>query len=133
MNETPTSGPMNRSRTHQELDQASSRHSFSTSQRNGGLGERKEDLLQVFERQRGAARAGHLCQLLDGAFPADVAAAEEHEAVAEAGGVADLVDREEQRPASLGVGAQRGGDVADLAEIESVEGLVDEEGGLRRE
>src|SRR4051812_34919647 len=132
MKETPTSGPMNRSSTHQELDQTSSRHSFSSSHRNGGLGERKEDLLQVFERQGCAASAGHLCQLLDRAFAANMPAAEEHEAVAEAGRIADLVDREEQSPASGGMGAQGGGDVAGLAEIEAVEGLVDEEGRLRR-
>jgi hypothetical protein len=42
MNDTPTSGPMARSRIHHERDATSSRHSFLTSQTK--LREGKEDL-----------------------------------------------------------------------------------------
>jgi len=53
MNDTPTRGPMPRSSTHHDLDTRSSRISLSSSQRNGGLRERKEYLFQVSTWLRG--------------------------------------------------------------------------------
>jgi hypothetical protein len=47
MKDIPTRGPISRSNTHHAREAISSRHSFSSSQRNGGLGERKEHLFEV--------------------------------------------------------------------------------------
>src|SRR3982750_2539990 len=98
MKDTPTSGPISTSITHHARDESSSRHSFSISQANGDLRERKEDL---FKRRRTpriqGARRRMLGKPVDGAFAADAAAAQEHEAVAHARGIGNLVDREEQR------------------------------------
>src|SRR3954468_102264 len=111
MKDTPTSGPISTSITHQVRDESSSRHSFSISQANGDLRERKEDL---FKRRRTrrirGARRRMLRELVDGALAADAPAAQEHEAVAHARGVGNLVDREEQRAALCRMIAQRGAD-----------------------
>src|SRR2546428_11637729 len=102
MNVTPTSGPITSSITHQDREATSSRHSFSTSQRQAGLRaarfgapstlrERKEDLFEVVAG-RGAARRGDRGELLQRAFAADAPAAQEHEAIADASRIRDLVD-----------------------------------------
>src|SRR5579859_3375526 len=103
MKETPTSGPMAMSSTHQDREASSSRASLATSQATG-LRERKEDLFEIV-----AGAIGFGGEFGDGAFAADASAAEEDEAIAEAGGVGDLVDREEQRSPASGVGPQSGG------------------------
>src|SRR5437016_965491 len=133
MKDTPTSGPMPRSSTHHARDTRSSRHSLSTSHRTGQanrlphLGERKEHLFQIFRRlcQRGELRHGTLT--------AHTAAGEQHEAIAVAGSVADLVDGEEDRASEIGVGTKRSGDVARQATVEAGAGLGEEEGGTRSE
>jgi hypothetical protein len=89
------------------------------------LGEGKEDLLQVV-----AGAAGLSGQFLYCAFAADLALIQEYEAVAEAGGVVDLVDGEEEGAAGGGVTAEGGGYVAGLAEVQAFEGFVNEERGL---
>src|SRR5215212_9381794 len=107
MNETPTSGPMTASITHHERDDSSSRQSFSSSQRKGGLGKRKEQIFQVRGVRRGSRRRHSLPELLDRPFAADAAGAQQDEPIADPRRVADLVDREEQRAARRGVVAQR--------------------------
>src|SRR5689334_9534316 len=119
MNETPTSGPIRTSRTHHARDASSSRHSLSSSQTNGRLRERKEQLFQV----RRSRRVGALGELGNGAFAAHAAAAQQHEAVAYACGVGDLMNREEQRATVGGMIAQRGAHVTRLPQIEAVERL----------
>ncbi len=47
MKETPTSGPVSRSITQKARAESSSRHSFSSSQVQGALGEGKEDLFEI--------------------------------------------------------------------------------------
>src|SRR4051794_41185963 len=85
MNDTPTSGPIAASITHQARDTTSSRHSFATSHPNADLREGKKDLFEV----RGRRVA---LQLRQRAFAAHAAAAQEHESIADAFGVADLMD-----------------------------------------
>src|SRR5262252_7053524 len=119
MNEMPTSGPMSASITHQARDASSSRHSLASSHANrstaltAGLGPRKHGLLEI------------AAQLVDRAFPFDASAAQQHEAIAHAGGVRDLVNRQEQRPPRRRVIAERRADLARLPKVEPVEGLVD--------
>jgi hypothetical protein len=48
MKDTPTSGPITASITHQERELISSRHSFLTSHRHALLREGKEDLLKIW-------------------------------------------------------------------------------------
>src|SRR5262245_49584312 len=99
MNETPTSGPINRSITHQAREAIRSRHSLSTSHMNGVLREGKNDVLQIARRDRRAPFPGRdTGQLVERALAAHVTAAQQHEAVAHARGVGDLVYREKERP-----------------------------------
>src|ERR1041385_7351994 len=124
MNETPTSGPMPISSTHQARDTSSSRHSFASSQTNGAaplcaaLGERKKHLFEIVGIFRGLRR-----QLRYRSLASHASAAQQHEAVAEARRFADLVNREEQRPAAPGMGAQCRGDLARLPQVEPIERL----------
>src|SRR6187549_4037578 len=104
MNDTPTSGPISTSITHHDRDAIRSRHSLRTSQPNA-LGERKHDLFE--SGRRGASCAGNLRELVERAFAAGTAAADQHEAIADADGVADLMDRQEQRAPRGGVVAER--------------------------
>src|SRR4051812_26372341 len=106
MNVTPTSGPIARSSTHNARDATSSRYSFLSNHTYGRpappadarLGERKEHLFEVvvLNRRSGACR-GEPRQFRERAFAARAPAAEQHEAVADARGVTNLVDRQEQR------------------------------------
>src|SRR3954465_4778810 len=114
MKDTPASGPMHSSSTHQDRETISSRHSFSRSQKKGGLRERKEDLFQILRRRRGTARGGQRRKFGDCAFAAYSAAAEQDEAVADARGLADLVNGEEERAPAGGVPAEGGRDIACL-------------------
>ena len=72
-------------------------------------------------------------KLRAGALAADAPAAEEDEAITEARRVADLVDGEEERASAGGVHAQCCRDIAGLAQVETLERLVDQQGGLGRE
>ena len=86
----------------------SSRHSLSQQPANGGLREGKDDLLERRPPAGAPARGRQtLASSCHRAFAAHAAAAEQHEAVADARGVADLMDREEQRAARGRVLAQR--------------------------
>ena len=64
---------------------------------------------------------------VDRAFAADAAAAQQHEPIAEARRIADLMDRQEQRPPARRVGAQAAAMSRRLAQVEAVERLVDEQ------
>ena len=72
-------------------------------------------------------------QLVERAFAAHASAAQQDEPIADARGVADLVDREEERPPGGGVRAQRGADLARLPQVEPIERLVGQEQRLRRQ
>src|SRR5581483_1357589 len=126
MNDTPTSGPIATSITHQERDATSSRASFSTSHEKADLRERKEGALEGV----GLRAAGDLAER---PVTAHAAAAEQDEAVAPAGRVGDLVDREEERPAARREPAERGADLARLLQVESVERFVGEQDRRRRQ
>src|SRR5207237_10756394 len=126
MNDTPTSGPIASSITHHDFDAASSRRSLSSSHTNADLRERKEDLLEIRGRRR-AARGGERRQLGGRPLAADAAGAQEHETVADASGVGDLVNREKERASGGGVRAERARDVARLSQIQAVERLVGEQ------
>src|SRR5579864_5452975 len=131
MNDTPTRGPMASNMTHQAREATSSRHSLSSNQTNGDLGEGKKHLFEI--RRREAARSGSAGQLVPGAFTADAAAAQEHEPIADARRIVDLMDREEQRPPAARVSAQRRGDRARLTQVKALEWLVGEKNWLRRQ
>jgi hypothetical protein len=73
------------------------------------------------------------CELLDRSFAAPAAAAEKHEPIAHARRVGNLMDREKQRAPRRGVIAQRGADLARLAQIEAVERLVAQQDRMRRQ
>src|SRR2546423_2805103 len=158
MNVTPTSGPIASSSTHHAREATSSRYSFRSSQRkadakaakgakknswlffacfalfalNDCSGERKEYFFEVVARAA-APRSGHRGELLQRAFTARAAATQQHEPIADARGVANLVNRQEHRPPSRGVRAQRLRDVAALAEVETLERLVGEQQWLRHQ
>src|SRR6476620_8579542 len=98
MNDRPTSGPTQASIAQKERAAISSRHSLRNSQTTGlprqsgerserlataGLSrKRKEDLLEIDGRRARSARWGERGKLLDRAFAAHAAAAQEHKAVA---------------------------------------------------
>src|SRR5262249_49891120 len=108
--------------TQNERAASSSRHSLKSSQRQG-LGERKKDLFQGPSALLSSRRR----QLRQRAFTPDAARAQQNEAIADAGSLADLMDGEEQRPSTLHLGAQGRRDLPRLPEVEPVEGLVDEQ------
>src|SRR5262245_56485774 len=125
----PTSAPVTMRRSQNARDAASSRNSFARSQRHS-LREGKEHLLdpRALRRRKTRARA----QLVEGPFSGYAPRAQQHETVADALGVAELMDREEER-AVLCVLAQHRHDVARLSEIETVEGFVEHEQRVRRQ
>src|SRR5580658_5893829 len=118
MNEAPTSGPMPSSRTHQALETTSSRHSLSSSQSHvrkeswlaagpeARLGKRKKYLFQVFVGSRPVSRFRQRRQFRNRPLAAYAPAAQQHEPVAEARRVADLMNREEECPSAGRVRAQ---------------------------
>src|SRR5450759_5241558 len=95
------------------------------------LREGKEDLLESGVGRIGETSEG--AKFGQRAHAHDAAAAEEHQAVAHAGGIDQLVNRDEEGAAARGDGAQERNDVASLAKIEAVEGFVQQQQGLRRE
>src|SRR3954471_7914955 len=72
-------------------------------------------------------------QIVERAFAANPPAAQEHETIADASGVGDLMNRQHQRASAGGVVAQRRGDLTGLAQIEPFERFVGEKHGLRRQ
>src|SRR5215203_6770674 len=91
MNETPTSGPMRTSMTHQDVDAISARHSLRSSHASG-LCERKEHLFEVrASRRRCPAR-----QIIERPLAANASAAQEEESIAHQLCFGDLVNREEE-------------------------------------
>src|SRR6476659_630795 len=130
MNEMPTSGPISASISHQARDASNSRQSFTRSQTTA-LRERKHRLLEI-----GCGRpdvAGLRAELVTRAVAADPAAAEQHEAIAHAGGIADLMNREEERAAGGRMAPQGVADLPGLPKIEPIERLVHEQQRLRRD
>src|SRR5262245_10772003 len=111
---------------------ASSRSSLASRGRSGACrttaasGERKKDLLQSGLRQS-RARA----QLGERAGAVDAAVDEQHEAVADALGVEQLVNGQNQRASVARDLAQHAHDLPRLAQVEAVERLVHEDEGLR--
>ena len=106
MNETPTSGPISES-MHPPGARRDQLAPFLAQQPAEGAAyvSARNDLLEIPALGR-AARAGQRGELVERALAADAPAAEQHEAIADAGGVGDLMDREEQRPAARGVRAE---------------------------
>src|SRR5438132_12839813 len=116
MNDTPTSEPISRSNTHQARDAISSRHSLPSRTKNGFnteraqraeqslvsacsavsafavLRERKEDLFQIVCGARCAASRREARELRQCALAADAAAAQQHESIADASRVANLMN-----------------------------------------
>src|SRR5439155_15809492 len=113
MNVTPTSGPIATRSTHHDRDAISSRISFRSNQRKAFLAfsavkrarERKEDLFEIAVG-RGAARGRERRQLVRRALAARSSAAQQHESIADARGVADLMNRQEHRASGRRVRAQ---------------------------
>src|SRR6202048_1753393 len=156
MNDTPTSGPIATSSTHYAREATSSRYSFATSQRKEetaegdeiaepnirsalcacsavpSLCERKKHLFEIVAGAA-AARRSHGGQFLARAFATRAAAAQQHEAIADARRVPNLMNRQKHRPAHGGVGAQRLRHLAALTQIEAVERLVGEQHRLRHQ
>src|SRR5262245_55558386 len=147
MNVTPTSGPIANSSTHHARDDTSSRYSLSSRCAKGAKEakdaktelflvllaisallascERKEHLFQIGGRN--AVRRRHRGQLVERPFAADPPAAQEHEAIADARRVGDLVDRQHERAARRRVRAQNARHVAALTQVQAVERFVGEE------
>src|SRR3982751_1227506 len=129
MKACPTSGPRRTRSTSHAHDAASSRRSLSRRRRQGAsLGEGKEDLLDVR-----AGSAGACAQLIERSLADDASIAEEHQPIADARRVLQLMDGEEQRASRRRHPAQERTHLADLAEIEPVERLVEQQHRLRRE
>src|SRR5262245_4264013 len=153
MNVTPTSGPIAKSRTHHAREDASSRDSLSRRNAKAAKGakaekgevffagsailavfalrERKKNLFEI--RRRYAVRRRHRGQFVERPFAPYAPAAQQHEAIAHARGVRDLMNRQHQRAPRRRVRPQRPRHVAALAEIEAIERLVGEEDRLRRQ
>src|SRR5690242_199462 len=97
MKACPTSGPSTMRSTSQARELASSRRSLSNKRRHDvASGERKKNLFDVGVRQLGAT-----AQLVQCAFADDESLAEQHETIANAHRIVELMDREQKR-ASLG-------------------------------
>jgi hypothetical protein len=92
--------------------------------------ERKEDVLQrasLVDRRLGHARS----ELVERALAADQSIAQEHEPVADPRGVADLMDRQEQRPPGGCHLAKQSGHFTRLPEVEAVERFVEQQDRVR--
>src|SRR5947207_14396634 len=110
MNACPTSNPVTTSNSQYARDAASSRNSFSTSHRHSR--ERKKHLLEPT-----IGHTGTLAQFVDRAVADDAAVAEQHQTVADPRGVVQLVDRQEERTATVAVRAQHVHHLARLPQI----------------
>src|ERR1700730_10382730 len=127
MKETPTSGPISTSMTHQEGELMSSRHSFFRSHFHALLCEGKEDLLEIRRQVLARALARNGGEHVTRALGDDATATQEHEAIADLGRIRDLVDGQKERAIRRNMLAQRGGGFAALAQIQALERLVDQE------
>src|SRR5262245_31763070 len=131
MNACPTRRPTTTSSSQYERDAASSRSSFASSQRAipRALREGKKDLLEprVALKTRARAQLGHR------PFADDTPAAEQDQTIADSLRVRQLMDREKERPSERRELAERTHHFARLAEIESVERLIEHEQRLGRE
>src|SRR4029450_7971278 len=124
MKATRTSGPMAKSSTHHARDETSSRHSLPINAAIARLGKGKKDLFQIGRVcPAGGGRCRRCRELVDRAFAAHGAAAQQHESIAHPRRVVNLMDREKERPARRRVCAKRCGHVTALAQIETVERL----------
>ena len=72
-------------------------------------------------------------KLVDGARPANLSIAEQHETVADPRGVGDLMDGQKQRPAIARMRPQRRGNFPALTQVQSFEWLVGEQQRLRHQ
>src|SRR5258705_13176530 len=124
MKDTPTSGPIVTSKTHHARETMSSRHSLSRSHKNGDLGERKKHLFKILKWTRGTVRCGQHGEFRNGAFATHATVTEQHEPVAQACRLADLMNGEEQRASACRVRSEGSRDVACRAQVEPIETLV---------
>src|SRR6476661_9754631 len=116
MKACPTSGPVIASSSQYAREARSSRASRAISAET--LRKREEHLLHAAFRDSGV-----LAEPGEGPLPHHAAAGEQHEAVAGAAGVGELMDREEQRPPARRLVAENEGRLAGLAQVEPVERL----------
>src|SRR5262245_26864961 len=91
-------------------------------------GERKEHVLQADRSQ-----SCFCTQLIERAHAADFAVGEEHEAIADALGVVELMDCQHERATAGRHAPNERRDLARLSQIEAVERLVHQQQRLRRE
>ena len=112
-------------------DAASSRSSFSTSQRRTSR-EGKKDLLEP-DRSCTARDAGLGTEVIHRPLANDAPVAQQNQAVADPRRVSELMNGEEQRPPCRGVLAEHPHRVARLAQIEAIEGFVQQEKRMRRQ
>src|SRR5215475_7230848 len=89
-------------------------------------GERKEHILELGRRERGAR-----AQLVERARTANSAAGEQHETVAHALGISQLMNGEKERAPARRRFANELHHVPRLPEIEPVEGLIQQEQWMR--
>src|SRR6476620_11345864 len=116
MKQTPVRGPIASSSTHQEREKTSCLHSLDSSQKKARLREGKEHLFEIV-----VARPGQRLQLGKRPLAADPSIAQQYEAVAQRGGVGDLVNGEEQRAPVRRVRAESGRNFAGLPQVQAVE------------
>src|SRR5947209_16577578 len=119
----PTSGPSTTSNTIHARELASSRRSLSNSSRHAPTSrERKKDLLDV-----GVGTIGARAELVERAFADDASVAQQHESVANPGGIVQLVDREQQRSPARRDLTEHRANLSHLPEVESIERLVEQQ------
>src|SRR5262249_43664782 len=134
MKETPTSGPIRIRNTHQAREASNSLHSFAISQRNADLREGKKHLFEVRAGSESAFLRRQRREFADRPLSTELSATQKNEPVADARGVANLVDGEEKRALSLGdIVAQCLCDLACLAQVETFERLVGHQQRVRHE
>src|SRR5947209_5624483 len=96
MNAIPTSGPIANSRTHQARDTINSRHSFRISQDNAAfrdeLRESKKNLFESFIASGRVPRFRQRSELRNCPLASNFSFTQQHETIAEALSVADLMD-----------------------------------------
>src|SRR5215472_11300441 len=95
---------------------------------NAASGERKENILQSSRTESGAP-----AQLVERARSANVASGEQHEAIAHAFGVHQLMNSNNERAPACRRLANELRHVARLSQIEAVERLIHQQQRLRRE
>src|SRR5262245_21200079 len=104
----PTIGHMIKSMVQSARPLRMPRSSFMSSGRSGvrrtamTSGERKEDILQACRPQTCRPQLRLSAQLVERAYAAHRAIREQHKAVADAPGIAELMDREHERAAGCG-------------------------------